>query len=99
MTWIPNPENLPCINHKDENKLNNKVSNLEFCTIEYNNQYGKHSKAVYCIELRRKFPSVKAVADEFCISNGHLCEKLNSNNGKCYYAGYHFEYIKKGDQS
>lgn len=38
--FIPNPENLPQINHKDENPLNNKVSNLEWCTTEYNNAYG-----------------------------------------------------------
>lgn len=31
---------LPCINHKDEDKTNNKLSNLEYCTVEYNNRYG-----------------------------------------------------------
>lgn len=39
-TYIPNTNDLPCINHKDENKLNNCVDNLEWCTIEYNNNYG-----------------------------------------------------------
>lgn len=38
--FIPNPDNLPCINHKDENKLNNSVDNLEWCTVAYNNSYG-----------------------------------------------------------
>lgn len=38
--FIPNPDNLPQINHKDENRLNNCVSNLEWCTAEYNNAYG-----------------------------------------------------------
>lgn len=38
--FIPNPENLPHINHKDENKLNNNVDNLEWCTPLYNNCYG-----------------------------------------------------------
>ena len=40
--FIPNPDNLPVINHKDENKLNNNVDNLEWCTMEYNNKYGTH---------------------------------------------------------
>ena len=48
--FIPNKEKLPFINHKDENKDNNHVDNLEWCTCEYNNRYGtaperKRSKA------------------------------------------------------
>lgn len=38
-TFIPNPDNLPQVNHKDNDRTNNNVSNLEFCTASYNNQY------------------------------------------------------------
>lgn len=38
--FIPNPHNYPCINHKDENKINNHISNLEWCTYKYNANYG-----------------------------------------------------------
>lgn len=42
--FIPNPDNKPQINHKDENKLNNNAENLEWCTAYENNH---HSKADY----------------------------------------------------
>ena len=40
MAYIPNPENLPQVNHKDENKENNCLQNLEWCGAKYNTNYG-----------------------------------------------------------
>ena len=40
LTFIDNPNNLPVVNHKDENPLNNNVNNLEWCTYKYNSNYG-----------------------------------------------------------
>jgi len=37
--FLENPNNYPIINHKDENKTNNKVDNLEWCTLSYNVKY------------------------------------------------------------
>lgn len=45
-TFIPNIDNLPQINHKDENKLNNYYTNLEWCTSKYNNNYGTRNKRI-----------------------------------------------------
>lgn len=42
--FIPNPNNLPFVNHKDENKKNNCVENLEWCTAEYNMNYGTRNE-------------------------------------------------------
>lgn len=42
--FIPNQNNLPNINHKDENPQNNKAENLEWCTQKYNNNYGRHNE-------------------------------------------------------
>ena len=50
--FIPNPDNLHCVNHKDENPTNNHVDNLEWCTHKYNNEYGTRLKRV--IETRLK---------------------------------------------
>ena len=46
--FIPNPENKPVLNHKDENKHNNCVDNLEWCTSLYNNTYKD-------VHLKRKY--------------------------------------------
>lgn len=44
--FIPNPNNYKYINHKDENKTNNNVENLEWCTNKYNSEYSV-AKKVY----------------------------------------------------
>lgn len=64
--FIPNPNNLPEVNHKDEDKTNNNVDNLEFCTTRFNLTYGnrlkkvieKISKKCYQYDLNKKLISI-----------------------------------------
>lgn len=59
-TFIPNPNDYECINHKDEDKMNNSVENLEWCTKLYNNVY-KNKAIKIGLKLRDSNPRKRAV--------------------------------------
>lgn len=99
--FIENPDNLPCVNHIDCNPQNNKVSNLEWCTHQYNNTYNdRHIKAG--IKLTKKVGCFKGIIlikiynavidtekDGFCYTDVISCCKGNRKSHK----GYQWKYI------
>ena len=74
LAWIPNPQNLPIINHKDENKLNCFYLNLEWCTSSYNNRYNgtgkrrneKFKKDFFVYSSERELIEKRTGIREFC---------------------------------
>lgn len=85
--FIPNPDNLPEVNHKDVNPLNNRVENLEWCTRQYNIDYSKSK----CVEQSKdgivigKYKSISHASRETGIGrrsiNNALCGWSNSAGG------------------
>ena len=60
-TWIPNPNNFPIINHKDNNPLNNSVENLEWCTYSYNILYAEKQGRRPCTEKMKAVRCVPSI--------------------------------------
>lgn len=60
--YVPNPDNLPQVNHRDEDKTNNCVSNLEWCSAKYNMNYGTRKDEsctpVLCVEKNTIYKSM-----------------------------------------
>ena len=102
-SFIPNPNNLPCVNHKDENPSNNNVNNLEWCSYQYNINYGtanerrakKHSIPVLQYDKNGNFindyPSIKDAERKTGINHQNIC---NVCRGKRYKSagGYIWKY-------
>lgn len=104
LAFIENPHNLPCVNHINENKLDNRVCNLEWCTAKQNDNHGtrnermartKETKPVEQIlpdGSVRKFRGVKDASRKTGINRcqiSRVCRGLSKTAGK-----YEWRYLQ-----
>lgn len=106
--FIPNPNNLPAVNHIDENPSNNCADNLEWCDDEYNNNYGNHkfrsaatqSQKVNQYDLAGNFiktwNSMKEI--ERVLKINHSCISACCKGKQKYSNGYIWKYYENKEK-
>lgn len=96
-TFLPNPEELSDVNHKDQNKYNNSVDNLEWCSRSYNIKYSSQAgkpklfTKIRCVETGEIYPDQEAAGAAVNRTSQGINNCLQGKQRTC--AGYHWERV------
>lgn len=94
IAFVPNPNNLPQVNHKDENKENDLWTNLEWCTAEYNVNYGsrndKTRKKVRCVETNIIYSGFRTAERLLGIPHSNIGKAIKRGTKA---GGFHWELV------
>lgn len=99
--FLPNPQNLPCINHIDGDKTNNNLENLEWCTYRHNNHHAFEnkliptSKPVVCVETGIVYKSQCECARKMNIWQASISKACRHEYDQIN--GYHFEFYGRNN--
>lgn len=102
--FLQNPFNLPQVNHRNEDKTDNRIENLEYCDAKYNINYGtaierrskalinnpKRSKKILCVETGVVYPSTMEIERQFGFYHNQISACCNGKAKSC--GGFHWQY-------
>lgn len=95
--YIPNPNNQPQVNHRDEHKTHNWLNNLEWCAAKYNCNYGTYknnfSIPVYCIELNQMYDSATEAGKQIGRDGSNITRCCRGQQKTC--GGFHWRYMEE----
>ena len=104
--FVDNPNNYPCVNHKNEVRDDNRAENLEWCTVEYNNRYGTRIEKIrkasgkrvaqYDLQgnLIKIWNSISEAMRYFgCNGNSGISRVCRGVAGRKTYKGYIWKYV------
>lgn len=89
--FIPNPEQYPYVNHINEDKSDNRVENLEWCTKQYNNNYKSRDRRTPVELDGEKYPSITDAAKHIGVHPNTLTSTLSQ--GRTRYKNHTISYI------
>lgn len=99
VAFIPNPDNLPQVNHIDGNKANNSVSNLEWCSPLQNLMHSHviekataaNEQRVKCVTTGKIYNSIKEITHDLGLSHSNIVACCRGRRKTC--GGMKWEYV------
>lgn len=102
LAFIPNPQKLPYINHKNEIKHDNNVENLEWCSASYNVNYSNYKRSCQVKQidkggnLIRVWPSFNQIVRELGYDRGTIIKVCKGRQRYAY--NFRWEYVNPDSQ-
>ena len=104
-TFIENPDNLPFVNHKDANRKNNCVENLEWCTAQQNMSHDsklrKTGKKIQSFtsdgKFVKEFESIKEAGRELKIHSTSITKAVGGKNNRLTAGGFIWKYVDESE--